>query len=111
MLVGLSLLCDEHIPRPIVEGLRRRGLDVVTVQEIGLSSVKDKVIMDTAQKEGRIIYTQDADFLRLHRTGCKHVGILYHHPLAYSIGEAIRKIALACEVLSTKEMEGRVKFV
>lgn len=109
--MALSLLCDEHIPYPIVEGLRRRGLNVVTVQEIGLSSEEDKTIMDRAQKEGRIIYTQDADFLRLHRTGYKHVGIFYHHSLAYSIGEAIRKITLVCEVLSAKEMEGRVKFL
>jgi len=109
--MALSLLCDEHIPYPIVEGLRRRGLNVVTVQEIGLSSEEDKTIMDRARKEGRIIYTRDADFLRLHWAGHQHVGILYHHPLAYSIGEAIRKITLTCEVLSAKEMEGHVKFL
>jgi hypothetical protein len=39
----LPLLCDEHIPHPIVEGLRRRDIDVVTVQEIGLSSTRDEV--------------------------------------------------------------------
>ena len=109
--MALSLLCDEHIPYPIVEGLRRRGLNVATVQEIGLSSAEDKTIMDRGRKEGRIIYTRDADVLRLHRRGYKHVGIVYHRPLAYSIGEAIRKVTLVCEVLSAKEMEGRVRFL
>jgi len=28
--MALSLLCDEHIPYPIIEGLRRRGLNVVS---------------------------------------------------------------------------------
>lgn len=109
--MALSLICDEHIPYPIIEGLRRRGLNVITVQEIGLSSEKDNTIIDRAREEGRIIYARDADFLRLHWAGYQHIGIFYHHPLAYSIGEAIRKITLACKVLSAKEMEGRVKFL
>ncbi len=54
----LSLLCDEHIPYSIVKGLRRRGLDVNTVQGMGLSSAEDKTIMDRAREEGRVIYTR-----------------------------------------------------
>ena len=109
--MALSLLCDEHIPSSLIEGLQRRGLNVVTVQGIGLSSEEDKTIMDRARKEGRIIYTQDADFLRLHQAGYKHAGIVYHHPLAYSTGEVIRKITLVCEVLSAKEMKGCAEFL
>ncbi len=109
--MALSLLCDENIPYLIVEGLRRRGLNVVTVQEIGLSSEKDKVIIDRARKEGRIIYTRDTDFLRLHQIGYKHSGIFYHHPLSYSTGEVIRKITLVCESLSIEKMKNCVKFL
>lgn len=87
----LSLLCDEHIPYPVVKGLRQRGLDVITVQEMGLSSAEDVTIMDRAREEGRVIYTRNANFLRLHLAGFKHAGIFYHHTLAYSTGEAIRK--------------------
>ncbi|MFW0860320.1 MAG: DUF5615 family PIN-like protein [Dehalococcoidia bacterium] len=105
------LLCDEHVPYPIVEGLRRRGIDIVTVQEIGLASTRDEIIMARAREEGRIIYTRDADFLRHSRGGHKHSGIFYHHPLTYSIGEAIQKVALACEVLSAEEMENQVMFL
>ena len=76
--MALSLLCDEHIPFPIIKGLRRRGLDVIVVQEIGLSSADDDLIIEEALKSGRIIYTQDADFLRKHSSGYKHAGIFYH---------------------------------
>ena len=107
----LPLLCDEHIPHAIVEGLRRRGINVVTVQEIGLCSTRDEVIMARARQDGRTIYTRDADFLRLDKDGHKHRGILYHHALAYSIAQAIQKVALACEVVSPPEMENRVKFL
>lgn len=109
--MALPLLCDEHIPYPVIEGLRRRGLDVLVVQEIGLSSAEDVTIMDRAREEGQVIYTWDADFLRLHQAGHQHAGIFYHRPLAYSVGEAIRRVALACEVLSVEEMKNRIEFL
>lgn len=109
--MALSLLCDEHIPYPVIEGLRRRGIDVAVVQQVGLGSAKDEVILETARQQGRIIYTRDADFLRHHAEGLQHAGIFYHHPLAYSIGEAIRSVALACEVFSLDEMRNRVEFL
>lgn len=107
----LSLLCDEHIPFPIVKGLRRRGIDVIVVQEIDLSSTTDELIIERAKMEKRIIYTQDADFLRLHDRGYKHRGVFYHDQLKYSIGEAIQMVALACEVFSEKEMKNRIEFL
>jgi hypothetical protein len=109
--MALSLLCDEHIPYPVVEGLRRRGLDVTVAQEGGLGSAKDILILETAQQQHRIVYTRDTDFLRHHAAGVRHGGIFYHHPLAYSIGEAIRRVALACEVYSLEEMENHVEFL
>lgn len=109
--MSLLLLCDEHIPYPVIQGLRRRGLDVISVQELGLSSEEDKVIMDKAREEKRVIYTQDADFLRLHHAGHLHCGIIYHHPQSYSIGEAIRKIIIICEVTSIEAIKGHIKFL
>jgi hypothetical protein len=107
----LTLLCDEHIPYPVVKGLRRRGLDVITVQEMGLSSAEDKTIMDRAREEGRVIYTRNGDFLRLHHAGFKHAGIFYHHAMAYSIGEAIRKVMTSCELFAAEEIRNQIKFL
>jgi predicted nuclease of predicted toxin-antitoxin system len=109
--MSLSLLCDEHIPYQVVKGLRRRGIDAITAQQIHLRSALDEVVLDSARQQGRVVYTNDADFLRLHSTGIQHSGILYHHILDYSIGEAIRVVALACEVLSIDEMRNRVEFL
>jgi Domain of unknown function (DUF5615) len=33
---------DEHVPKAIAEGLRRRGVDIVTVQERGLQAAEDE---------------------------------------------------------------------
>ena len=109
--MSLSLLCDEHIPYPVVKGLRRRGLEVVTVQEEGLSSADDEEIMEYALNKGLCIYTRDTDFLKHHKTGKKHAGIIYHHPLAYSVGEAIRKILVLNEVAESEGLKGYIKFL
>jgi len=107
----LSLLCDEQIPYPVIEGLRRRGISVRAVQEIGLQSTEDEIIIETARREGWIIYTHDADFLRHNSAGIEHAGIFYHHALAYSIGESIQRLVLACQVLSAEEMYNSVEFL
>jgi uncharacterized protein with PIN domain len=107
----LALLCDEHIPYQIVEGLRRRGVDVVTVQEADLRAAEDDVLLEVAHQQGRVLYTNDTDFLRLHAVGIPHAGIFYHHSLTHSLGEAIRVVALACEVLSANETRNRLEFL
>ena len=40
------LFADENFPRPVVEGLRAAGHDVVTIQEIGEARVGDKTLVD-----------------------------------------------------------------
>ena len=107
----LALLCDEHIPYPVIEGLRRSGVDVTTVQQLDLRGALDRVILQTARQQGRVIYTNDTDFLRLHAAGADHSGIIYHHMRVYSVGEAIRRISLACDVLSAEEMLDRVEYL
>ncbi|MEQ8191086.1 MAG: DUF5615 family PIN-like protein [Candidatus Eremiobacterota bacterium] len=107
----LSLLCDEHIPYQVVQGLRRRDIDIITVQELNLSSAEDEKIIERAVEEERVIYTQDTDFLRLHKSGYMHYGIIYHHQQAYSIGEIIRNIILICQTISKQEIKGHVRFL
>ena len=107
----LSLLCDEHIPYPVIEGLRRRGIDVRAVQEVGLQSAKDETIIEIAREKGWIIYTRDADFLRHSSAGMQHAGIFYHHPLAYPIGDCVRRLILACRILSAEEMCNSIRFL
>lgn len=57
---------DEHIAKAVTEGLRRRGVDVVTVQELGSYAAEDQQHLERATQEGRVVVTQDTDFLRLH---------------------------------------------
>lgn len=53
---------DEHVPKAVAEGLCRRGVDVITVQELGLQAAEDVKHLERAAGDGRVIITQDADF-------------------------------------------------
>ena len=68
---------DEHVAKSVTEGLRRRGVDVVTVQELGLQAAEDQQHLQRAAQEDRVVVTQDTDFLRLHAAGVSHGGIVY----------------------------------
>ena len=107
----LSLLCDEHIPYAVINGLIARGIDAVPVQRIGMRSADDPPILDEAHRQGRVLYTRDRHFLILNSAGVQHSGILYHKHKKYDIGQAIEMVQLACETLSPEEMRNRVEFL
>ena len=76
---------DEHVAQAVVRGLRQRGVDVLTVSEAGTLSAADEEHLKRARDEGRVIFTQDDDFLRFHAAGTDHAGIVYA-PQQTSIG-------------------------
>jgi predicted nuclease of predicted toxin-antitoxin system len=77
----MQLYADENFPLPVVEGLRRLGHDVLTVQEDGRQSKPDPDILTRAHGLGRAVLTHDRrDFERLHRQGADHSGILSATP-------------------------------
>lgn len=101
---------DEHIARAVVLGLRQRGIDVVTVPEAGKLGATDEEQLEFAQRESRVFFTRDSDFLRLHASGLPHVGIVYTSRRV-SIGDMIRGLALIHEVLDAEVMQGRVEYL
>ena len=61
----------------VVIGLRRRGVDVLTVPESGTLGASDAEQLQRASDEERVIFTQDDDFRRLAAAGTDHAGIVY----------------------------------
>jgi predicted nuclease of predicted toxin-antitoxin system len=102
---------DENCNLAIADGLRRRGIDVTTTPEAGLLSATDEVQAAYALAEGRVIVTQDQDFLRLNAAGVPHAGIAYCRKDTQSIGEMISGLAQVWERLKPEAMVGRVQFL
>ncbi|MFY7934380.1 MAG: DUF5615 family PIN-like protein, partial [Microcystis aeruginosa] len=55
----IKLLVDENFDNTIVRGLFRRNpmLDMVRVQDVGLSGMDDPTILEWAAQEGRVLLT------------------------------------------------------
>jgi predicted nuclease of predicted toxin-antitoxin system len=102
---------DENCHPAIAEGLRRRGVDVTTTPDAGLLRASDEQQIAYAVTLGRVIFTQDRDFLRLHAAGVSHPGITYCDKDSKSIGEIITMLVLIWEVYEFEQMASRVEFI
>ena len=99
---------DEHISKAVVAALRTNGVDVLTVPDAGTMGASDEEHLQT--RDGRVLVTQDRDFLRLAATGMHHAGIAYASQNR-TVGEFVRGLMLIHQVLSTDEMKDHVEHL
>ena len=59
----IRYLIDEHVAKAVATGLRKRGIDVLTIAESGLLGAEDEDLLAFAEEEDRVMVTQDQDFL------------------------------------------------
>lgn len=102
---------DENVSNAVAFGLRYRGIDVTTSSEQGLISASDEIQLELAVSEGRVIFTQDTDFLRINQASVNHLGIVYCPQQTKSIGQIIQGLILIWELLDSEEMLNRVEFL
>jgi predicted nuclease of predicted toxin-antitoxin system len=110
----LRLYMDEHVRRAVTRALRMRGVDVLTAQEDGMEGTPDPELLQRASELGRVLFTQDDDFLveatRRQRAGDSFAGVLYAHqdvPVRVCI-DHLELIAVACE---PGEYQDRVEYL
>lgn len=106
----ISFYLDEHIHRAVAEGLRHRGVDVLTAQEAARASLSDREQLTFALAERRVMVTMDSDFLTLADQRVPHAGIAYANPRR-TVGDLIRALMLMSDVLTPEEMQNQVEFL
>jgi len=60
---------DVHVPMAVTEALRRKGLDILTSQDDGTATKDDDILLARAAELGRVLFSQDRDFLRIASDG------------------------------------------
>ena len=110
----IALDMDEHVRRAVTLGLRLRGVDVLTVQEDERITTPDPILLDRAGQLGRVIFTQDQDFLiEAHRRqieGIKFSGVIYASQLA-SVGDCIRDLEILAKVSDPEDLANSVQYL
>lgn len=106
----IKFYLDEHIPNAVARGLRRRRVEVLTVQDAGRSGLSDPEQLAFALSEQRMLITMDSDFLILVSQRVTHAGIAYVSPTR-SIGELIGSVMLLYDVLTPDDVKNHVEFL
>jgi Domain of unknown function (DUF5615) len=111
----LALYMDHHIPRAITEGLRLRGIDVITAYEDSASDMDDSALLDRAGELGRVLFTQDDDLLAeavsRQREGASFRGVIYAHQLKISIGTCINNLEIISKAGEAEDLTDRIQFL
>ena len=108
----MKIYADENIERSIIEGLRRRMIEVVYAIELGFEGMPDEFHIQKASEIKAVILTHDFDFLRIaSNPGTNHRGIIFSHSMNVSIGQCIRGTELIVNILNDIDMENHIEFL
>ena len=113
----LRLAADENFNNNIVRGLLRREpeLDIVRIQDVGLSGADDPTVLEWAAQEGRILLTHDVSTITKYayervQAGLVMPGVFQVHRTD-PIGRAIEDILLLVEYSWDGEWEDHVRYL
>src|SRR5262245_10669562 len=106
---------DMHVPQPITDQLRRRGVDVMTAIEDGWSERDDGDLLEHARELGRVIFTQDIRFKALaedwQRQGRPFAGLLFGHQLGGTIGQFVKDLELVARASDPGEWADTIEYL
>jgi predicted nuclease of predicted toxin-antitoxin system len=101
--MSIAFYMDHHVPSAVTRGLRLRGVDCLTAEDDGRADFADPLLLDRATDLGRVIFTQDRDFLAIGAervaAGIPFAGIVYAAQLRLTIGEMVSDLELLAKIL------------
>ncbi|HZK80866.1 MAG TPA: DUF5615 family PIN-like protein [Humisphaera sp.] len=113
--MAVKLYMDVHVPAPITDQLRRRGVDVLTAQDDDATEVEDADLLERTRTLGRVIFTQDIRFHALaeewQRIGHPFGGLVFGHQLGGTIGQFIQDLELIATASDLAEWENVVERI
>jgi hypothetical protein len=108
----LKLYLDHNVRREICEGLRRRGVDVLTAFEDGADRLPDPLLLDGATAHGRVLVSRDEDLIReavrRQLAGEEFAGVIYAHQLRVTIGQCINDLELLAKLEEPEDYHNRL---
>ena len=113
--MSLALYMDENVHGAITAGLATRGVDVLTVQADNRAGTPDPEVLDRAVELGRIIFSQDDDFLieakRRQVAGIHFPGVVFARQSRVPIGVCVRDLEIIAKVGEPAELANSVQFL
>ncbi|MCW1969436.1 MAG: DUF5615 family PIN-like protein [Anaerolineae bacterium] len=102
---------DENVAHAVAKGLLQHGVDVTTTSEMHMLGHVDEDQLAHATAEGRVLFTQDRDLLRIAQHFIDHAGIIYCDKNARTVGEIVKRLLAIAKNMPADDMVGMVKFI
>ncbi|NJM40330.1 MAG: DUF5615 family PIN-like protein [Anaerolineae bacterium] len=103
---------DENVNPAVADQLRNHNIDVTTSQEVALLGVPDLSHLEFARREGRVIFTEDADFVIFASHSTDHLGIVYSpKSKRRSVGEIVNGLLVIHGAMAPEEMAGYTMYL
>jgi predicted nuclease of predicted toxin-antitoxin system len=113
--MAVDFYFDVHVRQAVTRGARLRGISVLTAQEDGSREKSDPELLDRAMELGRVMFTQDEDFLieahRRQKDGRAFYGIVYAHQLNVTIGQCVDDLELIARIYDPDDIINRVEYL
>lgn len=113
----VKFLADENFNNQIVRGILRQNpkIDLVRVQDVGLSEVDDPSVLEWAAQQNRIVLTHDVSTMTRFayeriQAGLSMPGV-FEVNRRVPVGLAIEELLLIAECSLEGEWEGQVRFL
>ncbi len=113
--MAIQLYMDHNVPRAITDGLRSRGVDIITSLEDDTSKWDDPALLDRAAELERVLFTRDYNLLqeatKRQRSKIHFSGVIYAHQLHVSIGDCIRNLEIIAQAGDPDDLINQVQFL
>jgi predicted nuclease of predicted toxin-antitoxin system len=102
---------DEHVKSAIPEQFQRRGVDVLTAQAAGRAGkeIPDEDQLDYATSLGRVLVTEDRDFINLALWHLPHAGVVLLQRVV-SIGEYVEFLEVLALTTDPDQMQNDLQY-
>ncbi len=112
----VTFYADENVDGPIVTGLQRRGIDILTIQADGrIGLAPDSLVLDRATELDRVLISQDDDLLREARKrqsdGVEFAGVIFAPKDKTAWGSYIAELELIAHATTPEEHRSQVYYL
>lgn len=113
--MAIRLYMNHNVVRAVSQGLRLRGVDILTAFEDGAHELDDPKLLDRAAALERVLFSNDDDLVvearRRERIGEEFAGVVFAQQGRVAIGQQIEQLEVIAKASEPNELRNTVLFL
>ena len=113
--MATALYMNHNVDRAVTDGLRLRGVDVLTAYEDRAHELEDPELLDRATALGRPLFSTDKDLIvearRRQKSGQSFAGVIFAEQSRLGIGAQIDDLEIIAKTSEPEELANTLFFL